>query len=166
MDKFHERFPSIISNWRQTVHACVHAELRIILHLGPPSPVVHPIGVSKRSCFCCVLWIGSHNRIFRTQWLTSGSHGKPYANWALPGIACSYLVGEDGRSSVDIAVLKAVSTRLGDALDCLLPGQRRISDEHVSREDEGLNGQGESEWLLGMDADAMTEELLIASTTP
>lgn len=59
-----------------------------------------------------------------------------------------------------------VSTRLGDALDCFLPGQRRVSDERVSRDDESFNGQGESEWLLGMDADAMTEGLLIASATP
>jgi hypothetical protein len=74
---------------------CLHS-LRVILHLGPPPlDSVHPIGVSKQSCFCCVLWIESHNRIFRTQWMTSGFHGKPYANWALPGGTCSYAIEAD-----------------------------------------------------------------------
>ena len=79
--------------------------------------------------------------------MTSGSHGKPYANWALPGAACSYAIGADGRSSVDEAVLKAVLTRLTDALDWLFPGQKRIFDEHVSSGDEGSGSeQDESEW--------------------
>jgi OTT_1508-like deaminase len=151
VEKLDKHFPSILSNWKkhQTLRTSIHAELRIILHLGPPplDPAVHPIGVSKRSCFCCVLWIESHNRIFGTQWMTSGSHGKPYANWALPGAACSYAIGADGRSSVDEAVLKAIWTRLTDALAWLFPGQKRISDEHVSSGDESSGGeQGESEW--------------------
>ena len=79
--------------------------------------------------------------------MTSGSHGKPYANWALPGAACSYAIGADGRSSVDEAVLKASWIRLTDALAWLFPGQKRISDEHVSSGDESSGGeQGESEW--------------------
>jgi hypothetical protein len=81
--------------------------------------------------------------------MISGSHGKPYANWALPGTACSYAIAADGRSSVDKAVLKAVSARLTDALDCLFPGQKRISDEHVSSGDENSDGeQTASEWRL------------------
>jgi hypothetical protein len=152
VNQLEKRFPFILSNWerQKTMHPCIHAELRIILHLGPPSttePLVHPIGVSKRSCFCCTLWIESHNRIFRTQWMTSGSHGKPYANWALPGAACSYAIQADGRSSVDKEVLRGVSTRLTDVLDWLLPGQKRISDEHVSSGDESSDGeQGVSDW--------------------
>lgn len=56
--KLNNQFPSISSNWQtqQRVHPCIHAELRIILHLGPPSAIerlVQPIGVSKRCCFCC-----------------------------------------------------------------------------------------------------------------
>ena len=102
VDKLDKHFPSILSNWKkhQTLRTCIHAELRLILHLGPPPlyTAVHPIGVSKRSCICCVLWIESHNRIFGTRWMTRGSHGKPYANWALPGVACSYAIGADGRS--------------------------------------------------------------------
>ena len=118
-------------------------------HSGPPplDPAVHPIGVSKRSWICCVLWIESHNRIFGTRWMTSGSHGRPYANWALPGAACSYAIGADGRSSVDEAVFKAIWTRLTDALALLFPGQKRISDDHFSSGDESSGGvQGESEW--------------------
>jgi hypothetical protein len=152
VDKLDKHFPSILSNWerQRTMHTCIHAEIRVILHLGSQQTAdsrVHPVGVSKRSCFCCTLWIESHNRIFRTQWMTSGSHGKPYANWALPGAACSYAIQADGRSSVDDAVLEAVSIRLTDALDWLFPGQRRISDEHVSSGDESSDSdQGAPEW--------------------
>jgi hypothetical protein len=133
-------FPHIQSNWvaHQTVHACVHAELRILLHLSLPSPnpLVQPIGVSKRSCFCCALWIDTHNDIYRTEWMTSGSHGKPYANWAFPGSACLYAIGADGKSSVDKGVLDAVSVLLEDMLAWLFPGRKRISDEHFSSSDE------------------------------
>ena len=62
--------------------------------------------------------------------MTSGSHGKPYANWTLPSAVCLYAIGTDGRSSVDEAVLKAVWTRLTDTLAWLFPGQKRIFDEH------------------------------------
>ncbi|KAM6491131.1 hypothetical protein JOM56_013370 [Amanita muscaria] len=169
VDQLGKHFPSIRSNWerQQTMHTCIHAELRVILHLGPPSaikPPVHPIGVSKRSCFCCTLWIESHNRIFGTRWMTSGSHGKPYANWALPGAACSYAIQADGRSSVDKAVLKPVSTRLTDALDWLFPGQKRISDEYVLNGDESSDSeQGELEWRL-MDLAADLVEQYHATT--
>ena len=102
VDKLNKRSPSIFSNWQrqQTMHTCIHAEIRVILHLGPPSATeqpVCPIGVSKRSCVCCTFWIEAHNRIFGTQWMFSKSYGKPHANWALPGAVCSY----DGTSSVD-----------------------------------------------------------------
>ncbi|KAG6848918.1 hypothetical protein H0H93_012823 [Arthromyces matolae] len=98
--KLDENFPSLRDNWarQQEVHACLHAELRIILHLGPPpsssTPLrdiyVTPIGVGRRSCFCCMVWIKCHNKIFDTKWMVSGSHGKMRVNWALPGPACPY----------------------------------------------------------------------------
>lgn len=52
LDKLDKRFPFMLSNWarQQTVHASVHAEIRIILHLGPLSPddrSVHPIWSRK-----------------------------------------------------------------------------------------------------------------------
>ena len=100
------------------MYTCIHAELRVILHLGLPSRIeqpVCPIEVSKRSCFCCTFWIEAHNPIFETQWMASRSHSKPHTNWALPGAACSY----DGTSSLDKAVLQAVSMRLTTALDPL-----------------------------------------------
>ena len=52
-------------------------------------------------------------------------------------------------SSVDEAVLKAVSTRLTDTLDWLFPGRKRISDEHVSSEDES-SGEEQIEWRQGL----------------
>ena len=52
--------------------------------------------------------------------MTSGSHGKPYVNWALPGAACPYAIEADGRSFIDKAVLKAGCIRLVDTLAWLL----------------------------------------------
>lgn len=61
--------------------------------------------------------------------MTSGSHGKPYANWAIPGAA--YAVGDNGESRIDEDVLKKVKQRLEDTLKWLVLG-RRDSDEHDS----------------------------------
>jgi hypothetical protein len=133
VDKLVRNFPDMLVNWkrRRVVTPCIHAEIRIILdltssratrrHIMSPSQRC-PIGCSKRSCFCCTLWIDAYNEIYGTQWMTSGSHGKPYANWALPGSACTHEVDENGRTAVDVAVLRGVSTRLTDVLDWLLPG--------------------------------------------
>ncbi len=49
-------------------------------------------------------------------------------------------------SSIDAAMLKAVSARLSGTLDRLLPGQRRISDEHFLSGDEGSDGEA-PDWL-------------------
>jgi hypothetical protein len=161
LNKLNKSFPLILDNWtrQQSVHAHVHAEIRIILHFGQLSPddlSVHPIGVSKRSCFCCALWIESHNHIFTTQWMTSRSHGKPYANWALPGAACSYAIEVDGRSSIDKAVLEAVGVRLVYTFDRLFPGQRRILDEHNSSGDENFDDEEMSGgWRLKVNAMAL-----------
>ena len=118
VDKLHERFPFILNGWgrRQTVHAYVHAELRIIFHLDPTSafPLAHPIGVSKRSCLCCTLWIGLCNRLLGTGWLTSGCHGKPHPNWAIPSAS------EDG---IDDLLLGEVRARLVDVFGWLFPDQ-------------------------------------------
>ena len=63
----------------------------------------------------------------------------------LSGAAYSYAIGTDGKNSVDEVVLKAVLTRLTDAL---FSGQRRISDEHVSSGDESSSSeQGAPGWL-------------------
>ena len=59
----------------------------------------------------------------------------------------------NGRSSVDDAVIKAVSTQLTDTLAWLLPGPRRISDEYVSS-DESFNGDQAPEWLLEVEENA------------
>ena len=130
VDRLDKKFPSILSNWQKqkTVHTCIHAELRVILHLGLPLEIgrsVRPIGLSKRCCLCCSIWIEKHNGKFRTDWMTSRFRGKPQANWALPGAACSY----DGMGSVDKTVLQCVLMRLRDALDWNFP---RISSEDES----------------------------------
>jgi hypothetical protein len=65
-------------------------------------------------------------------WMTSGSHGKPYANWAL-----SVIVGKQIEATlhgVDGQVAKGVNTRLKDMLAWLnvKGGPKRISDERAS----------------------------------
>ena len=64
--------------------------------------------------------------------MTSGSHGKPYANWALPGT-----VGEQIGTTlrgVDGQVVKGINTRLKDMLAWLnvKGGPKRISDKRAS----------------------------------
>ena len=155
-----ERFPSLREDWRnqEYLNARLHAELRIILDLGPPlpasasapaqAPPPHVIGVSKRSCLACNLWINNHNEIYQTRWMTSGSHGKPYATWALPGIARPYLKwgnAERPNITVDSRVLGDITLRLRDTLDWLFPGSRRKSDEHVSSESSDSSEDGVSE---------------------
>jgi len=76
--------------------------------------------------------------------MTSRSHGKPYANWALPGAACSYAIQADGSSSVDKPVSRGVSTWLTDTLDWLSPGQERVSDSSGNESSDGE--QGVPEW--------------------
>ena len=88
-----ERNPALKDNWNPIIHTYVHAEIRIILDFlqkaqsaNPPveSTTQQPIGCSKRGCFACTLWIEAYNNAFKTNWITSGSHGKPYAGWTLP----------------------------------------------------------------------------------
>ena len=63
----------------------------------------------------------AHNRIFKTEWKTSSTHSKPYANWALPGAACY-----DGKNSVNEYVVTMGST---DTPDWVFPLHRRPSDD-------------------------------------
>jgi hypothetical protein len=153
MELLRQRFPAMFQQWPRFVRPYIHAELRVILDLNPPSSTSavrqqaqRPIGCSKRSCLCCALWISAFNRIFFTNWMTSGSHGKAYANWALPGAA--YAMGQNGKSQVDEAVLRNVEIRLVDTLDWLVSG-RRVSDEHRSSE-EGSSEEEEFQdrWIM------------------
>jgi hypothetical protein len=135
------KHPKLFTNpWTYQINPCIHAEIRIILDLDPPANIARqtqqrPIGCSKRSCLCCEVWIQAFNRTFDTNWMTSGSHGKPYPNWALPGVA--YAARNDGTSSIDEDVCRKVDSRLEDVFAwlCLMP---RVSDEHHSS-GEGTN---------------------------
>jgi hypothetical protein len=149
MELLRQRFPEMFKRWPSIVHPRIHAELRIILDLNPPlthipeEPVQKPIGCSKRSCFCCTLWIAAFNRIFLTNWMTGGSHGKPCANWAIPDAA--YAVGDDGKSRVDTDVFIKVTERLVDARAWLVRDTRdsdenRSSSEGIS-EDERIKSR-------------------------
>jgi hypothetical protein len=124
------RFRYVRSNWtaHRTVHACIHAELRIILHLSSRPQIPDFPGPScnqlKRSCFCCTMWIDEYNTFFNTNWMTGGSEGKPHADWAFPGSAASYAIGakdSDGLSSVDRVVQGRVSRRVTNIMILLFP---------------------------------------------
>jgi OTT_1508-like deaminase len=156
MDAVNERFPQLARNWEQWrfINPRIHAELRIILHLSPslisrsptdllPPPAAQlPIGCSKRSCLCCVLWMDAFNYDTGMLWMTSGSHGKPYDNWALPG-AASEMEGVRAWRRFDRYVITGVYTRLTDTLTWvrkLTP--KRISDEHASSDSDSDSSEG------------------------
>ncbi|KAF7759874.1 hypothetical protein Agabi119p4_11569 [Agaricus bisporus var. burnettii] len=96
-----ERKPLIFEPWQRTVQTCLHAELRIILHFGQATDMedyYRPIGASKPSCLCCLLWMEAYNRqpqgdIF---W-EARSCRKADATWALSAPACSNVKGPDLR---------------------------------------------------------------------
>ncbi|KAI6146328.1 hypothetical protein BKA82DRAFT_994208 [Pisolithus tinctorius] len=131
------KFPNMGETWGagRSITTQLHAEIHILLHLSKSFDILdrsqqQPIGCSKRSCLCCTLWIWAYNNKYRTKWLTSGSHGKPYSAWALPGYSYAHAWAANGRSDVDIAVMKGVEKRLIRTIAQLFPNQRRLSDEY------------------------------------
>ncbi|KAF7759873.1 hypothetical protein Agabi119p4_11568 [Agaricus bisporus var. burnettii] len=86
LEELKGRKPFNVKMWQRTVHTCLHAELRIILHFGwvPMSSLedcFQPIGLSKPSCLCCVLWIAAHNVRAGIWWQTRFRY-KPDPTWA------------------------------------------------------------------------------------
>ncbi|KAH7885636.1 hypothetical protein F5I97DRAFT_1887538 [Phlebopus sp. FC_14] len=125
--------PDMQKRWSggRNIETRLHAEIRIVLDLVcsldvSNQPGQQPIGCSKRSCLCCYIWIQAYNKSFKQKFLTSGSHGKPYPAWTLPG-RCSNHV-----SSIDQVVANEVSKRLKDTLEGVANNNRRVSDEHRS----------------------------------
>jgi hypothetical protein len=156
------RNPALVESWNCVVHTYVHAEIRIILDFlqqallsdtPVESTVQQPIGCSKRSCLACTLWIEGYNHTFKTEWMTSGSHGKPYAGWTIPTMSNG---GGSGIQRVNQHVIEQISTRVHDVLEWLIPNYvKRVSesDEHYSSdssEDEVPR--------LTMTKEAITEE--------
>ena len=66
-DKLDKHFPSILSNWKkqQTVHPCIHAELRAILHLSSPplTPLSAQSGLANEAV-SAVSYGLSHTMVF------------------------------------------------------------------------------------------------------
>ncbi|KAI6152622.1 hypothetical protein BKA82DRAFT_4112897 [Pisolithus tinctorius] len=148
----HGKFPNMGGTWgaSRSITTRLHAEIHILLHLSKSFGILdrsqqQPIGCSKRSCLCCTLWIWAYNNKYRTKWLTSGSHGKPYSSWALPGCSYAHACVADGRSEVDIAVMRGVRERLIQTIFQLFPNQRRLSDEYWSSGSEPRQSDGEVE---------------------
>ncbi|EKM76549.1 hypothetical protein AGABI1DRAFT_93975 [Agaricus bisporus var. burnettii JB137-S8] len=97
LEELKERKPSLVEPWQRTVHSCIHAEIRIILHFGRVSMQgmsgrFQPIGLSKSSCLCCVLWIAAHN-IRGGIWWQTRSRNKPDPTWAFTARACPNVQG-------------------------------------------------------------------------
>ncbi|KAI6042208.1 hypothetical protein EDC04DRAFT_2661342, partial [Pisolithus marmoratus] len=141
----HEKFPDLEERWRNShlLETRVHPEISIILHLSStplnPSDLrrQRPMGLSKRACLCCTMWITAYNSLFHPEWLMSRTDGKADATWALPG--CSYahaVVNDNGQSLADAAVWRAVTKRLARILQSLFPAmpesesvlQRRVRE--------------------------------------
>ncbi|EKM76550.1 hypothetical protein AGABI1DRAFT_108646 [Agaricus bisporus var. burnettii JB137-S8] len=70
LEELRKRKPSITAPWQQTVHTCIHAELRIILHVGRVSMAE------------------AHNVRGDIRWRTRARY-KPDETWALTARACS-----------------------------------------------------------------------------
>lgn len=85
------------------------------------------IGVSKRSCLACFLYIDRFNQKLNKKWKTSGCHGKPYEKWVLP----------KHYQEVGAAVIKDIEGRLQSVLD-QLTRHTQYSDDYASSQDEGL----------------------------
>jgi len=85
------------------------------------------IGISKRCCLCCALYIDYLNKRFHQTWRTSGCHGKAYENWALPG----------KHPEVDTDVIADVTKTLQAALD-ELESHVQHSDDFASSQDEAM----------------------------
>lgn len=148
----HDSFPEIRVEWgtSRSITTRLHAEIHILLHLSKSfddnldNSQQRPIGCSKRSCLCCTLWIWAYNKRYGTNWLTSGSHGKPYSAWALPGCTYAHAWVKGGQSEVDVTVMDGVQERLTQTITKLFPNQRRPSDEHRSSGSE-LGGSDSEE---------------------
>jgi hypothetical protein len=77
--------PALENKWIIHHRPTVHAEVRLILYLKANGDLQgRPMGGSKRCCACCTEFIQQYNSHERTKFTTSGSHGKPYPNWAFP----------------------------------------------------------------------------------
>ncbi|KAI5999771.1 hypothetical protein F5J12DRAFT_951708 [Pisolithus orientalis] len=130
------KFPNMGGTWgaSHSITTQLHTEIHILLHLSKSFNILNcsqqqPIGCSKQSSLCCTLWIWAYNNKYRTKWLTSGSHGKPYSAWALPGYSYAHAWAANRQSDVDIAVMKGVEKCLIQTIAQLFPNQRRLSDE-------------------------------------
>ncbi|RDB30548.1 hypothetical protein Hypma_007325 [Hypsizygus marmoreus] len=125
-DALLRRCPDLSRNWerRRSINPRVHPEILVILHLSRPllslSPwnnsTYLPIGCSKSSCLCCMSWMESFNHVTGMLWVTSGSRGKPYDHWALPGAAGEIKLVQRWRD-FDTRVIQDVDWRLYSQLD-------------------------------------------------
>lgn len=74
--------------------------------------------------------------------MTSGSHGKPYDNWALPG-AASEMEGITAWHRFDRHVITGVHTWLTDSLAWVGKlAAKQISDEYASSGSDSDSGEG------------------------
>ncbi|RDB16083.1 hypothetical protein Hypma_007331 [Hypsizygus marmoreus] len=150
-------YPDLCKNWEQRsrfVNTHVHPELRIILDLcrpllsGPHPPPGHvaplPIGCSKRSCLCCIVWIDLFNDTAGMKCVTGGTNGRPCDDWALPGAA-----GEMKQVSNWRYFDKSVVNGIHRRLDILIGSLTRTEEgeTHIS-ENGGFPEGSPADWWL------------------
>lgn len=73
--------------------APVHCEVKLLLHLynerrqstNPPRPPAYSyVGVPKFSCLGCFAFISAFSELFRTRFVTKGTHSRAYWPWGFP----------------------------------------------------------------------------------
>ncbi|KAG6883775.1 hypothetical protein C0993_003892 [Termitomyces sp. T159_Od127] len=117
----------------KTFVPCMHAEIRLILHLmgsfanfQTPRDETIPIGCGQRSCFACTLWITEFNRVLRMKWTTRYNNGQPRYDCALPRAeAVVRYVGVEGYHRITSyvhqgttdAIREVINKESGDAVE-------------------------------------------------
>ncbi|RDB30542.1 hypothetical protein Hypma_007323 [Hypsizygus marmoreus] len=151
-----QHHPDLCKNWEQRgrfVTTDIHPELRIVLDLCPPlvsgmhpsrgDVVPLPIGCSKRSCFCCTVWINMFNDITGMGCVTTGRSGKPYDDWALPGTAGEMKLVHGEWQAFDRSVVQRVHWQLEGKLRSLMPTESRGSLDEFAPCDSEKGGFSE-----------------------
>lgn len=101
----------------QHLKAIVHCECGLIAylneqkHLQGQRPLTY-IGVSKLSCAACYAWIRAFNATHTNEYHTQGSHGRWYANWAMPPAPMN--MGEE-QKEVAVALQLKMNKYVGEA---------------------------------------------------
>ena len=158
MKRVTEEFKGFDKRWGEGNNKIsLHAELQIICHVHRQELSVRNlchnmeqesskqdmlIGVSKRACLSCFLYIDRYNQEFQKEWRTSGCHGKAYESWALPDM--------EGTCGADM--IGDIKERLSGVLDKLTAYPGNSDDNATSQERDDSELEQELRALSERDA--------------